>query len=237
MIRGVRINMAAAICWENYMPLLRQALYAQNVNLYLMPTADGRDSWLGLVRTVGIEGRCFAVSSNMCVRSSLGHGPAGGAGWGSAVADEEQEEVVRGDASPYQQERPRARRSSAITKEGFEIALPAHCASGAKQQRRRKSVLDEDGNEIVLPSDEQTSGTTAADNISSDKTNGQVKVSKVGAAEGFISRGGSCITGPFGDVLAGPQWEDDEGIIYADVDFKDCIRGRLDYDVGGSYSR
>lgn len=42
---------------------------------------------------------------------------------------------------------------------------------------------------------------------------------------------------PFGDVLAGPQWEDDEGIIYADVDFEDCIRGRLDLDTAGSYSR
>lgn len=53
----------------------------------------------------------------------------------------------------------------------------------------------------------------------------------------FTSRGGSAIVSPFGDVLAGPQWEDDEGIIYADVDFQDCIRGRLDLDTAGSYSR
>jgi nitrilase len=38
-------------------------------------------------------------------------------------------------------------------------------------------------------------------------------------------------------VLAGPQWEDDAGLIYADVDFSDCIRGRLDLDTAGSYSR
>jgi nitrilase len=38
-------------------------------------------------------------------------------------------------------------------------------------------------------------------------------------------------------VLAGPQWEDDEGIVCADVDFEDCIRGRLDLDTAGSYSR
>jgi nitrilase len=52
-----------------------------------------------------------------------------------------------------------------------------------------------------------------------------------------VSRGGSSIVSPFGDVLAGPQWEDDEGVIYADVDFDDCIRGRLDLDAAGSYSR
>ena len=57
------------------------------------------------------------------------------------------------------------------------------------------------------------------------------------AAPAFASRGGSCIVSPFGDVLAGPQWEDDEGIIYADIDLRDCIRGRLDLDAAGSYSR
>lgn len=229
MIRGVRINMAAAICWESYMPMLRQALYAQNVNLYLAPTADGRDAWLSLMRTVGIEGRCFVVSSNMCVRG--GSSDAGG-GSSSAVVAEEGDGA--GDVSPYQQEQPRARRNSAITQDGFEIALPAQGTEKQQQpSRRRKSVIDEDGNEIVLPSGEKAAG-------ASGKVNGLTKTSRAGqgAAGGeFISRGGSCITNPFGDVLAGPQWEDDYGIICADVDFKDCIRGRLDYDAGGSYSR
>lgn len=232
--------MAAAICWENYMPLLRQALYSQNINLYLAPTADGRDAWLSLMRSVGVEGRCFVVSSNMCVRD----GVSGGRNGSAAVLDHDDEEggAVTGDVSPYEQGKPRARRSSAITPEGFEIALPApHGGTGPDQQRgRRQSVLDENGNEIVLSRGDGNNGTTIeVNNIPGDIPNGQAKASKTAGEVGdkFISRGGSCITDPFGDVIAGPQWEDDEGIVYADVDFKDCIRGRLDLDAGGSYSR
>lgn len=57
--------------------------------------------------------------------------------------------------------------------------------------------------------------------------------------EEFVSRGGSCIIGPFGDVLAGPLWEVEDGglLICRDIDFEDCERGRLDLDVAGSYSR
>ncbi|KAI3391260.1 hypothetical protein diail_7661 [Diaporthe ilicicola] len=234
VIRGVRVNMAAAICWESYMPLLRQALYAQNINLYLAPTADGRDAWASLMRTIGIEGRCFVLSSNMCVRDGGAQPDSAANGSSSAIADDE----VQADAVPYG---GRERRSSCVTEEGFEIALPAHSANGARQQpqRRRPSVFDEDGNEIVLCGAEDGKSAAAADHgaKSPGAVGKQQTVKKNKAGGKFISRGGSCITDPFGEVLAGPQWEDDVGIIYTDVDFKDCIRGRLDLDAGGSYSR
>lgn len=217
-IRGVRINLAAAICWESYMPLLRQSLYAQNINLYLAPTADARDAWLSLMRTVGVEGRCFVVSSNMCVR--------------------DQQQQQSDAALPV---RPS---SSTIVEEdgdGMDIAVPKSTAPASPtsptRRKRRKSVFDEDGNEIVLccPADEGA----AAQNGSTVNTNGTpaASVSKQASKSGWVCRGGSSIVDPFGDVLAGPQWEDDEGLIFADVDFRECIKGRLDLDAAGSYSR
>jgi nitrilase len=127
-------------------------VYAQNVNIWFAPTADARDAWAGLMRTVGIEGRCVVLSANQCVRKK--HLPE----W---------------------------------------ITRPGEAAEQKEAQLNTTSTASDD----------------------------------------FVSRGGSCIISPFGDILSGPLWEKEDELLVTEVDFEDCERGRLDLDVAGSYGR
>jgi len=127
------------ICWENYMPLARMAMYSKGVDLYLAPTADARDSWQYTLRHIACEGRCFVLGCNQFV-----------------------------------------------SKEMYPDDLEG---------------LDE-----------------------------------LDDHPDIICRGGSTIISPFGEVLAGPLY-DQEGILFADIDLAEVARGKYDFDVVGHYAR
>ncbi|KAI5922193.1 carbon-nitrogen hydrolase [Camillea tinctor] len=58
------------ICWENYMPAARMALYQQGIEIYLAPNADDLPSWTASMQHIAKEGRCFVVSANSVCKVS-----------------------------------------------------------------------------------------------------------------------------------------------------------------------
>ena len=56
-------RLGAVICWENMMPLLRTAMYAQGIEVWCAPTVDEREMWQVSMRHIAHEGRCFVVSA------------------------------------------------------------------------------------------------------------------------------------------------------------------------------
>jgi nitrilase len=131
-------RLGAVICWENYMPLMRAAMYAKGVEIWCAPTADSRDSWIASMRHIAIEGRCFVLSCNQFSRRS-----------------------------------------------DFPADFPC-----------------------TLGDDPQT----------------------------VVSRGGSCIVDPLGEIIAGPNFEG-ECILTAEIDRQAIARGKFDFDVTGHYAR
>jgi nitrilase len=64
-------RMGGLICWENYMPLARAAMYGKGVEIYMAPTADARETWQSTLRHIALEGRCFVLGCNQYVTKSM----------------------------------------------------------------------------------------------------------------------------------------------------------------------
>jgi nitrilase len=64
-------SIGGLICWENYMPLARMAMYNKGVELYLAPTADARDTWQATLRHIACEGRCFVLGCNQYMTKDM----------------------------------------------------------------------------------------------------------------------------------------------------------------------
>jgi nitrilase len=131
-------RIGSVICWENYMPLLRMAMYAKGIELYCAITVDDRETWLPTVRHIALEGRCFVLSACQF--------------------------LTRADLPP-----------------------------GYATERFPSSQHD-------------------------------------------LIRGGSCIVGPLGEVLADPRYGG-ECVLVAELDRGHLTRAKFDFDVVGHYSR
>ncbi len=64
-------KLGGLICWENYMPLARTAMYKQGVEIYIAPTADARKSWTSTMQHIALEGRCFVLGCNQYFTKSM----------------------------------------------------------------------------------------------------------------------------------------------------------------------
>jgi nitrilase len=61
-------KIAGLICWENYMPLARYALYAWGAQIYIAATWDRGEPWLSTLRHIAKEGRVYVLGCGMALR-------------------------------------------------------------------------------------------------------------------------------------------------------------------------
>ena len=57
------------LCWENYMPLARFALYAQGIDIHIAPTYDSGEAWTGTLQHIAREGGCWVIGAGMALRN------------------------------------------------------------------------------------------------------------------------------------------------------------------------
>lgn len=63
-------RLGALICWENYMPLARYALYAQGMEIHVAPTWDAGDGWLATLRHIARESGCWVIGTATALQGS-----------------------------------------------------------------------------------------------------------------------------------------------------------------------
>jgi nitrilase len=56
------------ICWENYMPLARYAMYAWGTQIYIAATWDRGQPWLSTLRHIAKEGRVYVLGCCIAMR-------------------------------------------------------------------------------------------------------------------------------------------------------------------------
>lgn len=71
VIQTPKARIGGLICWENYMPLARMAMYMKGVEIYVAPTADSRDTWQATLRHIACEGRCYVLGCNQYFHKSM----------------------------------------------------------------------------------------------------------------------------------------------------------------------
>ncbi|MEJ2141894.1 MAG: carbon-nitrogen hydrolase family protein [Gammaproteobacteria bacterium] len=63
-------RIGSLLCWENFMPLARYAMYAQGVEIYIAPTYDSGENWLGTLQHIAREGCCYVVGCGNLMKGS-----------------------------------------------------------------------------------------------------------------------------------------------------------------------
>ncbi len=63
-------RVGSLLCWENYMPLARYALYAQQIEIYVAPTWDTGDTWLATMQHIAREGGCWVIGCSTQLEAS-----------------------------------------------------------------------------------------------------------------------------------------------------------------------
>jgi nitrilase len=56
-------RLCGVICWENYMPLTRYAMYAWGAQIYVAATWDRGEPWLATMRHIAREGRVYVLNA------------------------------------------------------------------------------------------------------------------------------------------------------------------------------